>query len=67
MYKEIKPMLDAEELINHLNEKGVKFELTSMEDAKKYLEMAEQLEPKNQEIAEHLRILMVDGENKNEN
>ena len=29
--------------------------------------MAEQLEPKNQEIAEHLRILMVDGENKNEN
>ena len=38
MYKEIKPMLDAEELINHLNEKGVKFELTSMEDAKKYLE-----------------------------
>lgn len=37
MYKEIKPMLDAEELINHLNEKGVKFELTSMEDAKNIL------------------------------
>ena len=45
----------------------VYYKLGMYKDAKKYLEMAEQLEPKNQEIAEHLRILMVDGENKNEN
>ncbi|MBR3720874.1 MAG: Abi family protein [Clostridia bacterium] len=38
MYKDIKPMLNAEELINHLEAKGVKFELISKEDAKKYLE-----------------------------
>ena len=38
MYKELKPMLNAEELINHLEEKGVKFELINKEDAKKYLE-----------------------------
>jgi len=37
MYKEQKPMLNAEELIKHLEEKGVKFELTSIEDAQKYL------------------------------
>lgn len=38
MYKDSKPMLNAEELIKHLKEKGVKFELTSMDDAQKYLE-----------------------------
>ncbi len=38
MYKELKPMLNAEELIKHLEKKGVKFELTSTESAKKYLE-----------------------------
>lgn len=37
MYKESKPMLSAEELIEHLKEKGVKFELISENDAKKYL------------------------------
>lgn len=37
MYKESKPMLSAEELIDHLKEKGVKFELISVDDAKKYL------------------------------
>ena len=37
MYKNTKPMLDAEELIEHLEEKGVKFELISKEEAKKYL------------------------------
>lgn len=37
MYKELKPMLNAEELVKHLEEKGVKFELTSIEDAQKYL------------------------------
>lgn len=38
MYKETKPMLNAEELTRHLEEKGVKFELISKGDAKKYLE-----------------------------
>lgn len=38
MYKESKPMLNAAELIEHLENKGVKFELTSKEDAQKYLE-----------------------------
>ena len=38
MFKDTKPMLNAEELINHLEEKGVKFELISKEEAKKYLE-----------------------------
>ncbi len=38
MYKELKPMLNAEELIKHLESKGVKFELTSIQDARKYLE-----------------------------
>lgn len=38
MYKEAKPMLNAEELINHLEEKGVKFYLISKDEAKKYLE-----------------------------
>lgn len=37
MYKETKPMLDANELIKHLEEKGVKFELTSKQEAQKYL------------------------------
>ena len=37
MYKNIKPMLSAEELINHLEEKGVKFELITKEEARKYL------------------------------
>lgn len=38
MYKELKPMLNAEELVKHLEEKGVKFELTSIDDAQKYLQ-----------------------------
>ena len=38
MYKITKPMLSAEELIKHLDDKGIKFELSSKEDAKKYLE-----------------------------
>ena len=38
MYKESKPMLNAEELVKHLESKGVKFELTSIQDARKYLE-----------------------------
>lgn len=38
MFKDTKPMLNAEELINHLEEKGIKFELISKEEAKKYLE-----------------------------
>lgn len=38
MYKESKPMLSPSELINHLESKGVKFELISKEDAQKYLE-----------------------------
>ena len=38
MYKDTKPMLSAEELVNHLEEKGVKFELISKDEAKKYLE-----------------------------
>ncbi len=38
MYKESKPMLNAEELIEHLIERGVKFELFSKDAAKKYLE-----------------------------
>lgn len=37
MYKELKPMLSANELIKHLEKKGVKFELISMEESKKYL------------------------------
>ena len=37
MYKESKPMLNANELIEHLDKKGVKFELINREDAKKYL------------------------------
>lgn len=37
MYKELKPMLNAEELIKHLEEKGVKFELTSFDNAQRYL------------------------------
>lgn len=37
MYKNTKPMLNAEELIRHLKQKGIKFELTSMRDAQKYL------------------------------
>ena len=38
MYKETKPMLNADELIEHLEQKGVKFELISKENSKKYLE-----------------------------
>ncbi len=38
MYKELKPMLTPSELIEHLDKKGVKFELIDKEDAKKYLE-----------------------------
>ena len=38
MYKITKPMLSAEELIKHLDDKGIKFELGSKEDAKRYLE-----------------------------
>ncbi len=38
MYKELKPMLTPQELINHLEEKGVKFKLINKEDAQKYLE-----------------------------
>ena len=37
MYRESKPMLSPSELINHLESKGVKFELISKEDAQKYL------------------------------
>lgn len=37
MYREVKPMLNAEELINHLEEKGIKFNIINKEDAKKYL------------------------------
>lgn len=38
MYKESKPMLTDFELIEHLESKGVKFELINKEDAQKYLE-----------------------------
>lgn len=38
MYKQTKPMLNASELIKHLEEKGVKFDLISKNDAQKYLE-----------------------------
>lgn len=38
MYKETKPMLAPSELIDHLEEKGVKFKLISKNDAQKYLE-----------------------------
>lgn len=38
MYKDLKPMLTPSELIDHLEEKGIKFELISKEEAKKYLE-----------------------------
>lgn len=38
MYKESKPMLTANELIKHLDEKGVKFNMINKVDAQKYLE-----------------------------
>lgn len=38
MYRKSKPMLKTKELIDHLKEKGVKFELISVEDAEQYLE-----------------------------
>lgn len=38
MYRELKPMLTPSELINHLEKKGVKFELINKQDAQKYLE-----------------------------
>lgn len=38
MYKNTKPMLDANEQIEHLVSKGIKFEIKTKEDAKKYLE-----------------------------
>lgn len=37
MYKKKKPMLTSSELIQHLEDKGVKFELISKEDAERYL------------------------------
>ena len=37
MDKEIRPMLSATELVDHLESKGIKFELTSKEEAVKYL------------------------------
>ena len=37
MYKQLKPMLSAKEQIEHLKNKGVKFELISDIDAEKYL------------------------------
>lgn len=36
MDKEIRPMLSATELVDHLESKGIKFELTSKEEAVKY-------------------------------
>lgn len=38
MYKQTKPMLNASELIKHLEEKGVKFDLISKSESQKYLE-----------------------------
>ena len=38
MYKETKPMLTPEELINHLEDKGIKFELIDKASAQRYLE-----------------------------
>lgn len=38
MYRELKPMLTPSELIEHLETKGVKFELINRENAKKYIE-----------------------------
>ena len=38
MYKELKPMLTPSELIEHLESKGIKFELINKENAQKYLE-----------------------------
>ena len=38
MYKEIKPMLNASELITHLESKGIKFNLMNKNDAQIYLE-----------------------------
>lgn len=40
----------------------VYYKLGMLKDAKKYLEMAEQIDPENQEIAEHLRSVMIAGE-----
>ena len=40
----------------------VYYRLKMYKEAKKYLEMAEQLDPQNEEIAEHLRAVMIDGE-----
>ena len=37
MYQKLKPMLNAEEQITHLKNKGVKFELMSEVDAENYL------------------------------
>jgi len=37
MYKQLKPMLNAKEQIEHLKNKGVKFELISEINAGKYL------------------------------
>ena len=37
MYKHSKPMLNASEQINHLKDKGIKFELISEIDAENYL------------------------------
>lgn len=38
MYKESKPMLSANELIEHLDKKGIKFNMINKNDAQKYLE-----------------------------
>ena len=38
MYKDTKPMLNAKELVNHLEKKGIKFDLISKKDSQKYLE-----------------------------
>lgn len=38
MYKDTKPMKSAEEIIKDLEDKGIKFEMISKENAKIYLE-----------------------------
>ena len=37
MDKEVRPMLTAKELVDHLESKGIKFELISKDEAVKYL------------------------------
>ena len=38
MYKDTKPMLDAKEQIQHLQDKGIKFEIKSRKEAEIYLQ-----------------------------